>query len=206
MASNASAASGSAANSPASIRPAQRSDADTLGALWEAFLQAQAALDDRLDIAPDARERWQNDFPAWLDDETYCLLVAEHDATLCGFVTARRWAPPPIYQTEGEVYLTELYVVPEQRSQGIATALVDAVRTWAATVNARRVRLQVLTANAAALSFWRAQDAEPLTETWTLRATSDAPSPGGPPDQKPTDKGRNESSLGFQWNTKTREE
>jgi GNAT superfamily N-acetyltransferase len=153
------------------VRRAQPEDQDPVGDLWVQLLDEQDELEDRFGIADDARERWDNDFPLWLDDETYRVYVAEQDGEIAGFSTAHRWGPPPIYEESSEVYLDELYVRPDDRREGIGTQLVDAVSDWADRIGARRIRLQVLSANEPARAFWAAQDAVPLDLTFTIERT-----------------------------------
>jgi len=150
------------------VRRAQPEDQDPVGDLWVQLLDEQDELEDRFGIADDARDRWDNDFPMWLDDETYRVYVAESDDDIVGFASAHRWGPPPIYAESSEVYLDELYVRPDDRREGIGTQLVDAIRDWTDRIGARRIRLNVLSANEEARAFWAAQDATPLTLTFTI--------------------------------------
>jgi len=152
------------------IRRAQPADQATVGDLWVQLLEAQDALDERFGVADDARDRWSNDFPMWLEDETYRVYVAESDG-IAGFATAHRWGPPPIYEESSEVYLDELYVCPDDRREGHGTQLVHAVQDWTDRIGARRLRLNVLAANEAGRAFWTSLDAQPLTLTYTLEQT-----------------------------------
>ena len=153
------------------VRRAQPEDQGPVGDLWVQLLDEQDELEDRFGIADDARERWENDFPLWLDDETYRVYVAEVDGEIAGFATAHRWGPPPIYEESSEVSLDELYVRPDDRRDGIGTQLVDAISDWTDRIGARRIRLSVLSANEDARAFWAAQDAMPLTLTFTIERT-----------------------------------
>jgi GNAT superfamily N-acetyltransferase len=153
------------------VRRAQPEDQAPVGDLWVQLLDEQDELEDRFGIADDARERWDNDFSLWLDDETYRVYVAERDDEIVGFATAHRWGPPPIYEESSEVYLDELYVRPDDRRGGIGTQLVDAVSDWTDRIGARRIRLNVLSANEEARAFWAAQDAVPLNLTFTIERT-----------------------------------
>ena len=150
------------------VRRAQMTDQEAVGDLWTRLLEEQETLDDRFAMAENARDRWGNDFPLWLDDETRRIYVAEGGDEIVGFSSARRWGPPPIYEESSEVYLDELYVRPSHRRQGLGTQLLSALRTWANRLGARRLRLSVLFANEAAQAFWTSQDAQPLTMTYTL--------------------------------------
>ncbi|PQJ35538.1 GNAT family N-acetyltransferase [Salinibacter sp. 10B] len=159
------------------VRQARMSDQDAVADLWMTLLTAQSEMDDRVGASDDARERWENDFPMWLDDETARLYVVENEeGSIVGFASARRWGPAPIYEESSEVYLDELYVRPESRRQGYGTQLVRAVRHWADQIGAQRVRLRVLTSNADGRAFWASQDAIPLSMTLTIEGeASDNP-------------------------------
>lgn len=150
------------------VRRAHSDDQAAVGDLWMQLLEEQSALDDRFGVSEDARDRWDHDFPTWLDDETYRVFVAEDDGEIVGFATVHRWGPPPIYEESSEVYLDELYVRPATRREGFGTQLVAAVQDWTDRIGARRIRLNVLAANEDARAFWAAQDARPLTMTLTM--------------------------------------
>jgi GNAT superfamily N-acetyltransferase len=161
------------------VRRATKRDAAQVAPLWRALLDEQAAADARLAVADDALDRWHNDFPLWLDDGTRLVLVATDadaageedaagDAPVVGFAMAHRTAPAPIYAPASEVFLDELYVAPDARRRGLGTQLVAAVRAWADDLAADRLRLRVLTANAAGQAFWEAQRATPFSTTRTL--------------------------------------
>jgi GNAT superfamily N-acetyltransferase len=170
------------------VRQAQAADQETVGDLWMTLLDSQSEMDGRVGVAEDARERWENDFPMWLDDETARLYVAENDdGTIVGLASARRWGPAPIYEDTSEVYLDELYVRPDSRRQGYGTQLVRAVRHWSDQVGARRVRMRVLTSNADGRAFWASQDAIPLSMTLTIEGTA--------PDESASDEGS--EKIGF---------
>ena len=132
------------------------------------MLAEQAALEERFGVADDALERWTNDFAHWVGDEQYRVFVAERDGDLVGFITACLWEPSPIYAGPQEVYINELYVVPEARGQGGGRRLVEAVKTWAETFPAQRLRLGVLAANAEGRAFWERLHAQPLSVTLTM--------------------------------------
>ena len=164
------------------VRQAQEADQEAVGALWKQLLDEQSDLDDRMGVAEDALDRWHNDYPVWLEDETARIYVAEdEEGEVVGFAAARRWGPPPIYEESSEVYLDELYVRPDSRRSGYGTQLVHAVRDWSDQVGAQRIRLRVLTANQNGRSFWAAQEAIPLSMTFTIEGETS--SEESPPDE-----------------------
>lgn len=150
------------------VRRAQKHDQERVGTLWLALLEEQAAREPRFDVAEDAPARWRNDFSLWLRDDRRRVFVAARGGEVVGFVTAHRWAPPPIYALSSEVYLDELYVAPEARRSGLGTRLVQAVRAWAEALGADRLRLGVLAVNEAGVAFWKKQAATPFAVTMTV--------------------------------------
>lgn len=159
-----------------SIRRARKEDQDQGGALWLQLLTEHAALDPRFAVADDALARWSNDFPYGIVDEQTRIFVADQEGTLVGFIAAHLWTPPPIYTGVVEGYIDELYVVPEARRQGVGERLVEAVKTWAATVPACRLRVGVLAANAAGLAFWERLQAHTLAVTLTIEVAASSES------------------------------
>lgn len=182
------------ASSDVSIRAATRADARELEAFWQQFIEAQAAFDERLAPADDAMERWRNDFPLWLDDATVRLWVACANATdeVVGFVRTHRTGPPPLYKDCSEIYIDELFVAPDQRRTGVATALVDRVARWGASVGADRLRLSSVATNEAARSFWDARGARPMATIWTEPIKAD--------DADEDDTREGSAKIGFDWN------
>ena len=167
----------------ATIRPAERGDGEGVLRLWLRLLEEQARLDAAYAPAPDAPERWRNDFPEWLRDRTRLIVVAVADGDLVGFVTARAWSLPPIYAGGDEVHLDELYVESEHRRNGLGRRLVEAVRRWAGAQGAQRVQLGVLARNEGGNAFWRRCGAQPLSVTYVLdvcEPRSTAPNPAAP--------------------------
>lgn len=150
------------------VRQALTDDQERVTQLWIDFMNEQSETDDRLRVSEDAKERWDNDFPAWLQDETRRIYVVEKEGAVVGFATAHRMAPPPIYESYGEIYLDELYVEPAHRREGRGEQLVEAVVNWSDRVQAERVRLTVMNQNEAAIAFWERQDAVCFSRTYTI--------------------------------------
>lgn len=154
------------------LRPAVRSDASAVALLWRAFMDEQATLDPASSSpASDADARWAVTFRDLVDDPSSALLVAEADGQVVGFVVAEPHAEAPVYASVPEVYVGELYVVPEARRHGVARALLDAVAAWAAGQGAERLRFAVLWDNAPSRRMVEAWGATPQAVTFVRAIT-----------------------------------
>ena len=81
------------------VRKAAAADAESVTDLWQALLAEQHELDRRFKASNDARERFLNDFPEWVEaHEVRHVVVAEMDGDLVGFASAQLWWPPPVYE------------------------------------------------------------------------------------------------------------
>ncbi|MEX0821442.1 MAG: GNAT family N-acetyltransferase [Rhodothermales bacterium] len=137
------------------IRAVEKGDREAVRRLWAALMDAQASIDDRFSPSDDAEERWKNDFDQWLQAESRRMFVALEGDRVCGFITAERWAPPPIYRDRPAVYVDELFVESDCRREGHGTDLVLAVRRWGERIGARELRAGVLAGNDEATAFWK---------------------------------------------------
>lgn len=81
------------------------------------------------------------------------FLVAESAGRVVGACSLHdrfsTWKGAPVVEVQ------DLFVLPEERRRGVATALLDAAEAHAAKLGAARVELQVLAGNAAALGLYR---------------------------------------------------
>ena len=90
---------------------------------------------------------------------TGVIFVAEDNSRLCGFIHAEIDNTPP-YPSVAQhrfVSVVDLYVEPDCRRRGIATELVNSVKTWAKQSGAEYLELFVLKENAEGLEFYKKQ-------------------------------------------------
>lgn len=106
----------------------------------------QALIRDEGHRNPMTLPQLQDRMAEWLRRE-YEAILFENNGSATGYALFRR---EPEY-----VYLRQLYVCPQPRRQGVGRAAFDWLRThpWAGE---RRLRVEVLVGNAAAIAFWRA--------------------------------------------------
>ena len=83
-----------------------------------------------------AKARFVQDFVAWMDkapDTDLVHWVAEQDDALVGVISVRiiHMLPSPEEMDGRFGYLTNIYVLPQHRNQGVGAALLAAVKDWA---------------------------------------------------------------------------
>ena len=124
------------------IRAVTDADADAIRGLWEAF---EAEVPEPSGFTP---ETWDE---AWADLRRHAVdgvaLVAEDDGGLAGyaFATALRGQ---------RSHVTDVYVRPEARRQGVAHELVRQLAAGIRDLGAEWVSLDVLTDNREGRAFW----------------------------------------------------
>lgn len=151
-----------------SIREAVAEDVAPVCDLWASLVDEHQAMEERFVIAEDARERWINDYPHWIEDELHCILVAEKKGRIVGFIHAQCWEEPPIYAPVPEVFIIEIYIEKSSRSEGIGAALVGGLREWSKGHLAERFRFGVLASNVQGIAFWEALGAKPISIAFTI--------------------------------------
>ena len=142
------------------LREATRRDVEGLLELLDRLNANGRAVDPRFRVRQDMRalqrdhlrEAWFGrflPFPAcW---------VAEQEAGLHGFVSGLPQQAHPVLEAPPTARIENLWVDPEFRRQGIATALVQRFRAAAANAGYARCEVSTLARDDQALAFWRAQ-------------------------------------------------
>ena len=156
-------------DSEASVRGARRVDVQPLTDLRIAYLAELARLEPRLQLLPDVRERTLHALPVWIDQDDRVLLVSEVPGVgeeghpvLLGYATgvAKVWPPVLRNQHVGEV--SELYVLPDSRGQGVGRALLKRLTAALRELGAEVLRAPVPTRNEDSLQRFEAIGYRPL--------------------------------------------
>lgn len=132
------------------IRVATREDAEEIAREYAGLHHDQWEASGDAPRSEDAEPDWLAEVLTALDDPAVKVFVAEADGGLVG--TARvELAERPYYRIAD---LRRLYVKPEWRRRGVATALVHAAEEAAHDESARELRLTVVAENATALLLY----------------------------------------------------
>ena len=149
------------------VRLARTSDLAVALPLWEALHREHEAQDPRYRLGEDATLRWSNDFRTWARSPSDRIWLAL-DPEAVGLLTAHLYEPAPTFAPLSMVYVDDLYVAPEARGRGVATALLGAARAWGTEAGATQLRAGVLARNAAGRAFWAREGGEDFSVIVTL--------------------------------------
>lgn len=106
-------------------------------------------------------------------DRVYAeTIVTEIEGKVVGF--ALFFPNYSTFLTKPGIYLEDLFVLPEYRRQGIATAMLSYLGKLAVERNAGRLEWSVLDWNESAIAFYQRMGAEILPDWRTCRVTANA--------------------------------
>ena len=88
----------------------------------------------------------------FLADERHHLAVAVVDGVVAGFASAVHYVHP---DKDPELWISEVGVAPSHRREGLATRLLDALRSHARALGCREVWVLTERENDGAMSFYR---------------------------------------------------
>ncbi|ARS88718.1 GNAT family N-acetyltransferase [Natrarchaeobaculum aegyptiacum] len=139
------------------IEPAQSADVAVVTDMWVSLACGQRAYDSAI-RADENRERMRETLAAHAAADA--LLVARLDGTVVGFASfSIERGALELDVTRGT--LSNLYVDPDYRDQGIGTALLEEVEASLAERGVDVVRLEVMAANESARRFYRKRGYDP---------------------------------------------
>lgn len=138
------------------IRPADVEDAPTIvDELWLPFAREMADLDPYNELAEDIRQDAIEYRRDRLASDEYRLLLAESDATPLGYAAGAVQPAPPVFARGATFNVDEVYVRPDARRQGIATALLEAIEADDINRECDTITLSVNAENSAAIGLYQ---------------------------------------------------
>jgi GNAT superfamily N-acetyltransferase len=143
------------------VRRAGRRDLEALQVLWLALREQQAKLDPRLAAGPGAARRAEEHREVILSDRGSAFFVAEDQGKLLGFLHAQITRNDPVFTPERYGEIVDLFVAEPQRSDELATRLVDYAVEWFRSHNVPEYRVWAPAAAPDAGRFFERQGAVP---------------------------------------------
>ncbi len=131
--------------------------------LWAQLVRVHEEAEELFRLQPDSRRIWRNYFENHLlrDQDTRVFIALENKQVL-GFLVARIEPPTPLFAGSYHGFLSDTYVRPEYRRQGIMQALYKAAADWLAAQGIHELQLDVYNRNHAAWQYWEKQGFRPL--------------------------------------------
>lgn len=148
-----------------SIRPATPDDADEIMGLIQALAEFEQLTHEVTGTADLLRDHLGGDRPA------VEALAAEQDGTLVGY--ALYFQNYSTFRTRPGLFLEDLFVLPEYRRQGIATALIKKLAAIALDRQCARFEWVVLDWNERAIAVYENLGAKVLPDWRTCRVDGD---------------------------------
>ena len=137
------------------IRKACRADAKALLPMYEALHTLHA--NGQPDIFAKGKMPYNAKFIRdYIEDRSSFIFVFEDCGKIAGFCAAKLYGA--CYETEIKcICIDDIYVVPEQRGKGIATALFNETKKFAAENGCKKIDLCVWAFNKDAMRFYEKQ-------------------------------------------------
>jgi GNAT superfamily N-acetyltransferase len=146
-------------------RLARPSDLKALLPLVEAYAREQQTQMPINTLNDDFMEFARSGIAQAVEHPAACIMLVEETAgkqpVLIGYAVGMVQEPPAIFEPEMYTYISDLYVAPEYRRQGIATALIERVRGWGWVKGINRLSL-VLPVNCPAQGLYEKLGFKPI--------------------------------------------
>lgn len=140
------------------IRPATPEDTRTIGQMWMQLVQYHNNISHDLPhAAPNGAAMYARRLASRLNDSHTCILVADNDSALVGFVFGVIVdMVPEMFVEETAGFLADIYVEPTYRGQGVGRALVDELSAWFRARGVQYMEWYVAHNNIDGRAFWKA--------------------------------------------------
>lgn len=143
------------------IRPLRESDLDAfVDELWLPLAEEMAEFHPFNEPAETVREPTIDHRLERLETDGKVDYVATQDGELAGYVAVAVRESPPVFTHDDVLHVGSLYVRPEFRRDGYATALLDRAQAWGVGRGCGYVDLSVIRENEAAKELYRSRGYE----------------------------------------------
>ncbi|MFH1285912.1 MAG: GNAT family N-acetyltransferase [Candidatus Micrarchaeota archaeon] len=113
------------------IRRALTKDLPSILSMWRALMRFHKTLfPEHFKTKRDALARYKTFLKKRLKAKNAAVFVAEANGQIIGHIMVSRNKLPPVYSAR-EAYVDELFVKPNYRGKGVATALLQQAQKWA---------------------------------------------------------------------------
>lgn len=137
------------------IRHARLSDLDQLAHLWRELADLHANLAPEFALTSNAEQLWRKHFATVIEDAQRCVLVAEQEGVLIGFINGSLQQNPPIFVEQYVGEIASAVVTAGYRRRGIGKQLYRELARWFRERGVSVIQLDAAAANPVARAFWQ---------------------------------------------------
>ncbi|PIE34599.1 hypothetical protein CSA56_07355, partial [candidate division KSB3 bacterium] len=131
-------------NSEVVIRRALKSDLDTIGELWQEFMDFHKDRDLHLARSGDGHERFKEFIAGHMELETSCVLSAETHGNVVGYCLSSLAKNPPVFESLDYGTVLDLAVTSRFRRNGIGEKLYRSAEAWFRSLHIDRIEIRVV--------------------------------------------------------------
>ncbi len=155
------------------LRDAIEEDVPQVVRLWGDMMREHEGFEARLRLSEKALPAYEMYLLMHLRSSRSLVRVAEREeGGVCGFCCAYVAQNLPMFEPPDLGYVSDLYVEPSRRREGIGRALLESVRLWFGERQIAELHLQVYVRNEKGLGFWKSQGFEAFFQRMVLRVES----------------------------------
>jgi len=153
---------------PVRLRLATEQDLPAIVDLWLRMMREHEDFEERLELTNLAPAAYQSYLLLHSGKPNSHIAVAENDEGIQGFCCAYVSQNLPMFAPQQFGYISDLFVVPPFRGQGIGTQLLNHAREWFVRRGIRNMQVQVYSHNENGLGFWKARGFTPFFQRMWL--------------------------------------
>lgn len=146
------------------IRKANAKDVESIGTLWQEFMDFHRERDPAFARSADGHEHFKEFIASHFERESSLVLVAEQDGALVGYCLAVLSKSPPVFENRDYGTVFDLAVTQRCRRAGIGEKMYKKTETWFSELGVHRIELRVVVSNEIATAFWRKMGFQPHVE------------------------------------------
>jgi len=147
-------------------RPAKRTDLPALLQLMEPYAREQQEMVPINSLTENFMELASVGLSQAITHPAGCVMIAEatdgEARVIVGYAIGMMQEPPAIFEPEAYTFVSDLYIMPKYRRQGIGTGLIDRVRAWGWAKGVNRLSLVLPNDNLGALKLYEKLGFRPI--------------------------------------------
>ena len=136
------------------IRPFKPSDLDILVSFWREIENNPTLSGNFFSPSHENETRWRKHILSVYEEDENQILIAENDDKIVGFIKIKTFETLPLVSNIKCSLIGLMYVLPEFRRLGIASALMDRVFEYVKSKGVTHVRLNVMGSNIPAYNLY----------------------------------------------------